>query len=72
MTLEQEFVDLVAKHDLTYEYSDDHRYWKAGSASMDKINALAAQLPREFVVATWNATVDMKIVEAYRKDWYWK
>jgi hypothetical protein len=38
---------------------------------MDKINALAKTLPREFVVETWNAAVDKKIIEGHREPWYW-
>lgn len=74
MTLQDEvmaFKAMVEKHDLTYAYSDDHRYWVAGEASMKAIREAAAKLPRNVVVETWNAVVDKKIVAGAREQFYW-
>lgn len=32
-----EFWNMCSKHDYSYSYSDDHRYWKAGVAEADAI-----------------------------------
>ena len=50
----EEFVTMVEKHDLSFEYSDDYRVWRDGSSSLKKIKEAAKQFPREFVVKTWN------------------
>ena len=71
-TLKKEFDELVRTHDLTYMYSDDHRYWKAGTESMKKITEMSSKLPREFVVKTWNKYVDQKLAEHAREQFYWK
>lgn len=69
-TLEQ-FAKMVRNHDLTYQYSDDARYWRAGEESMTNIRIAAKELPREEVVKIWNAEVDRKLVEGYREPFYW-
>jgi hypothetical protein len=69
---ETAFVEMVSKHDLTFDYSDDFRCWKAGNASLAAIHEAAKSLPRDFVVETWNAAVDKKIVPGRREQWYWK
>jgi hypothetical protein len=69
---EDEFRELCKKHDLTYEYSDDHHYWTQGNASLAKVQAAAKQLPREVVVRIWNEVVDTKLVPDARAQFYWK
>jgi hypothetical protein len=36
----EEFYDMLEKHDWYYDFADDHRYWKAGKASLEKIKIL--------------------------------
>lgn len=66
-----EFLKACQEHDLTYQYSDDHRYWLAGEASMKRIRALAARMSASSVRRIWNAVVDTKIVEGHRERFYW-
>lgn len=70
MTRDQ-FMDLVRRHDITYMYSDDHRAYLAGQASMDAIQAAAKDLDPALVATIWNAEVDRKIAVDYREEWYW-
>jgi len=35
----QEFDTLLARHDWYYNYSDDHRVWHRGEASVQQINS---------------------------------
>ena len=36
----EEFYEMLEKHDWYYDFADDHRYWKAGKSSLEKIKAL--------------------------------
>lgn len=38
---------LLATHDWTYEFSDDHSMWQRGCAERHVLNALAAQLDHD-------------------------
>lgn len=69
---EEEFRKLCKNHDLTYEYSDDHRYWTKGNQTLAEVQAKAKELDREVAVRIWNEVVDQKIVEGRRDQWYWK
>lgn len=72
MTIE-EFAQIVKRHDLTYEYSDDNYYYRQGQASYDAIVEAARHLPREDVVRIWNAEVDRKLNgDIHRIGFYWK
>lgn len=68
----KEFEEMVNRHDLTYDYSDDGSVWRAGLASENKIKAAAKQFPIEDVKRIWNAMVDKKLIEKARKPFYWK
>lgn len=70
ITLE-EFKTRVEQHDLTSEYSDDHRVWQAGANDYRAICNLAEQLPRAEVVKIWNAQVDKKLSAGARQEFYW-
>jgi hypothetical protein len=35
---------MLQRHDWTYEYSDDYRYWSRGSKERDAINAKVREL----------------------------
>ncbi len=71
MTLE-EFAQMVADHDLTYSYSDDHRCWQSGQAQYDKIMLAAKLFPPEEVKAIWNGQVDQKLIPEARSQFYWR
>lgn len=73
----EKFDELVEGHDLTYSYSDDHRYWTRGEESMRKIRAmrdrLIAQDPenKKKCAEIWNKWVDKKLVKSEAPNWYW-
>lgn len=69
---EDEFRTMCERHDLTFEYSDDGRVWRAGQASLNEVKEAAKELPREVAVRIWNEVVDSKLAEGYRSNWYWK
>lgn len=66
------FRKMCEDHDLTYAYSDDSRYWRAGQASYDALKKAAAALPIEDVKRIWNSVVDTKLVPDAREQFYWK
>lgn len=47
-----EYIKLLQSHDWFYNYSDDHRVWKAGEASYNKIVALARIHDPKFIIYT--------------------
>lgn len=72
----QQFENLVSNHDLTYQYSDDPRYYRAGSNSYNQIKKVAEEL-RELgaydqAVTIWNSYVDKKLVANARQGFYWQ
>jgi hypothetical protein len=68
----ERFKELVDRHDLTFDYSDDGAVWRRGCAQLDEIRALAATLPLERVTEIWNAMVDRWLVPDARQPYYWK
>jgi len=68
----EDFERACERHDLTYSYSDDGRWWRAGCESHDRIKKAAAQFSREDVERIWNAVVDTKVVESARSQFYWR
>jgi hypothetical protein len=50
---------LLAKHDWTYEYSDDHSAWKRGRQERDAINTEKCRLISEGVATAEELTVLM-------------
>ena len=71
MITQQQFKEMCRKHDLTYSYSDDFRYFTAGSRSYQKIMEAAEELGHDLAARIWNEVVDEKLIEEIRKDWYW-
>lgn len=67
-----EFEDMVRKHDLTYNYSDDGAVWRRGQDSYDAIRKAATRLPQSEVARIWNKIVDEKILDSHRQQFYWK
>ena len=65
------FKEMVDQHDLTYSYSDDHRWYSLGCKSYDAIMQAAKQFPRANVVKCWNAMVDRNLIESAREQFYW-
>lgn len=66
-----QFAALVETHDLTYQYSDDHRAWERGQDEYDRIKHAAKRFSREDVVRIWNASVDRKLIPEARAEFYW-
>lgn len=72
MMTQEKFRKMCMSHDLTYEYSDDARYWRAGCKSLTAIQVAAKDLPREDAVRIWNEVVDLKIKAGYGENFKWK
>jgi len=72
LNYEQEFTELVRKHDVMYFYSSDQAVYKRGQESLSKINSLAEKLPRKVVAKIWNARIDETLQPEYRATMYWK
>ena len=68
----EEFETMVANHDLTYSYSDDHSCWRHGQDQYDRISEAAKQFPENDVERIWNKYVDQKLVEHARSTFYWR
>lgn len=66
----EQFKALVAAHDLTYDFSDDHREWKRGHQSYRAILEAADGLPWDVVVTIWNENVDRRLTGG-RESFYW-
>lgn len=68
----KQFEDMVDRHDLTFDYSDDISVWRRGIAERDAIRAAAKELPPEDVERIWNAAADRKLVAEHAPRFYWK
>ncbi len=68
----EEFEIACKAHDLTYSYSDDGRWWRAGLASHERIRKAAEQFLREDVERVWNAVVDTKVIPEAASQFYWR
>lgn len=69
---EEAFFELAKRHDLTFEYSDDHSVWQRGCDSLAKVREAAKSLPPDVAARIWNSVVDTKMREGYRDQFYWK
>lgn len=67
-----QFAQLVACHDLTYQYSDDGSVYDKGYQSYWNIVEFSKTIDRADAVKIWNANVDKSLNEEYRKEFYWK
>lgn len=55
------FAYLCYSHDMSFEYSDDPRWWRAGRSELEAIKKLAAEINRPHVTrAIWNDAVREK------------
>src|SRR5262245_24912686 len=55
------FKELCERHDLTFAFSDDSRYWATGEATLKILRAYAAaHLTPAQAAEIWNAVVDGK------------
>jgi hypothetical protein len=71
------FKALVAKHDLTYAYSDDARMYRAGFASINDIYKMAKLLEQKGIKKDrlnkiWNDNVNKQMAGPYAKEFHWK
>ena len=69
---EAKFRQMCVSHDLTYAYSDDHRYWVAGERTLKAIKAFAETMDDEVVKRIWDEVVDTKLKAGHCEEWYWK
>lgn len=68
----EDFERACVAHDLTYSYSDDGRWWRAGCESHDRIRKAAEKFERADVERIWNAVVDTKVIPEVREQFYWR
>lgn len=74
---ERHFEQIVERHDLTYQFSDDHRYFQAGASSFSRIQQFKeiciknGWFTEKFAIDTWNAAVDKKIKSDYAYQFKW-
>lgn len=54
-----EYFDKIVRHDYSYQYSDDHRYWMAGTASEKEIEKLI-----EVIINTIGYNAEMLLEES--------
>lgn len=75
MTDLDHWATLVRRHDLTYEYSDDHRAWCKGRDERQHImslyNGFDEDSKRE-ARAIWNANIVRCIAPEFVAPWLWK
>jgi hypothetical protein len=75
MTDLDHWATLVRRHDLTYDYSDDHRAWCKGRDErqhiMSLFNGFDDDTKRE-ARAIWNANVERCINPAFAVAYMWK
>ena len=57
----QEFYDLLAAHDWSYQYSDDHRQWTKGSDMQRRLTN---------IVREYKGTAYEKLYNDYRDWWF--
>jgi hypothetical protein len=71
----EDFAVMCRRHDLTYEYSDDHSVWRKGSQSWDAIrrtyNAMN-EYDKSVAKEIWNEVVKTKLKPDYADQWLWK
>ena len=46
----QQYIDMLKKHDWTYDYSDDHRAWSKGQQERGAINQMAKKIDPDFEI----------------------
>jgi hypothetical protein len=66
------FTKMVKGHDLTYMYSDDPRWYRAGSQSFAAIEAAAKKIDRAEAVRIWNENVERKMSNPGPSQFHWK
>lgn len=66
----QEFDDMCRCHDLTYAFSDDHRYWVAGEASIAKIREASKNILPDEASEIWNKWVDKAVSKEFAHQFY--
>lgn len=69
---EKTFYEMCKRHDLTFEMSDDFRWYKEGCKSLDAIRDFAKQLLRSRAVEIWNLVCDEKLNPDGAKRFYWR
>lgn len=67
----EKFRELVEKHDLTYNYSDDHRAYSNGERQYKEIMELSKEIPIEEAKAIWNANVEKKMRKEVWSEFKW-
>lgn len=64
---------LVEKHDLTYDFSDDHSVWRRGQHERARIKQLMKAIGDDAACTRiWNETCRQKIQVPYCEQFTWK
>jgi len=73
VAIQEYFTQLVKRHDITYNYSDDHNVWRKGQQQRDLIHSYAMKLDRKVATDIWNKNIDESFThEDTRTQFYWK
>jgi len=65
------FLEMCKEHDLTYEYSDDSRYYNRGRDQHKAIEAAAKELPAGIAAQIWNKVVAEKVLPDSQSMFMW-
>jgi hypothetical protein len=65
------FTAMVKSHDLTYMYSDDPRWYRAGRESLNAIESAAKELDRATAVRIWNENVERRMANPGPSQFHW-
>lgn len=68
----EEFRQMCAAHDLTFNYSDDSNAYRRGRAELDKIHAARCELGDEIAIPIWNEEVNKKLLAPFNLSFHWK
>jgi len=65
----QKFRELIAKHDITYDYSDDNKRYQRGRIQFKEIRELAAEIPESKEI--WNDSVRERLSRNMWQFYLW-
>lgn len=64
------FTEAVKRHDVTFDYSDDHSVWLRGSAERAELRRMAAELPEGVAAEIWKSHMDKYFTAEEAPRWY--
>lgn len=58
-------IQAIHAHDISFEESDDYRYWSAGNKSLNKIKELSKGLNPQDIMNIWNDNVKLHYINDF-------